>query len=70
MNKENLLHGVEDTLYIPLVARIYVSEKFPKFFYDRKALSLRQYIPTDSIRNNTTEYFYMASVCRQQTIDQ
>ncbi|WP_314795039.1 class I SAM-dependent methyltransferase [Eggerthia catenaformis] len=70
MNKENLLHGVEDTLYIPLVARIYVSEKFPKFFYDRKALSLRQYIPTNSIRNNTTEYFYMASVCRQQTIDQ
>ena len=70
MNKENLLHGVEDTLYIPLVARIYVSEKFPKFFYDRKALSLRQYIPTDSIRNNTTEYFYMASVCRQKTIDE
>ena len=69
MNIENLLNGVENTLYIPLAARIYVSEKFPKFFYDEKALSLKQYIPTNSIANNTTEYFYMASVCRQQTID-
>lgn len=33
---ENLLSGVEDTLYIPLVARIYVSEKFPKFFMMKK----------------------------------
>jgi len=69
MNEKNLLNGVEDTLYIPLAARIYASEKFPEFFYDEKALSLKQYIPTDSIENNTTEYFYMASVCRQQTID-
>ena len=42
---ENLLSGVEDTLYIPLAARIYASEKFPKFFYDEKALSLNEYIP-------------------------
>lgn len=69
MSAENLLNGVEDTLYIPLVARIYASEKFPQFFYDEKALSLKQYIPTDDIKNNTTEYFYMASVCKQQTID-
>ena len=69
MNEKNLLNGVEDTLYIPLASRIYASEKFPEFFYDEKALSLKQYIPTDSIENNTTEYFYMASVCRQQTID-
>ena len=49
MNKENLLSGVEGTLYIPLVSRIYVSERFPKFFYDEKALSLKQYVPTNSI---------------------
>lgn len=69
MNAGNLLDGIEDTLYIPLAARIYVSEKFPKFFYDEKALSLKIHVPTDNIDNNTTEYFYMASVCRQQTID-
>ena len=42
MSTKNLLDGVEDTLYIPLAARIYASEKFPKFFYDEKALSLKQ----------------------------
>lgn len=66
---ENLLSGVEDTLYIPLVARIYVSEKFPKFFYDEKALSLKQYIPKNLIEKNANEYFHMASVCRQDVID-
>ena len=69
MNKNELLSGVADTLYIPLIARVYASEKFPDFFYDEKALSLKQHIPTNSIESNTTEYFYMASVCRQQTMD-
>ena len=69
MEEKNTLNGVEDTLYIPLIARIYASEKFPDFFYDEKALSLKQYIPTNSIEKNSIEYFYMASVCRQQTID-
>lgn len=66
---DNLLSGVEDTLYIPLVARIYVSENFPGFFYDEKALSLKQYIPTNLIEKNASEYFHMASVCRQDVID-
>ena len=69
MSADNLLNGVEDTLYIPLTARIYVSEKFPEFFYDVKALSLKQHIPIADIENNATEYFHMASACRQQTID-
>lgn len=69
MNKENLLSGVEDTLYIPLVARIYASEKFPNYFYDEKALSLKPYIPTNLIEKNASEYFHMASVCRQDVID-
>lgn len=69
MRTGNEFNGVEDTLYIPLAARIYVSEKFPHFFYDEKALSLKPKIPTGGIDNNSTEYFYMASVCRQQTID-
>ena len=69
MNTENLLNGVENTLYIPLAARIYVSEKFPKFFYDEKALSLKAYIPANLIEKNASEYFHMASVCRQDVID-
>ena len=35
-------------VYLPI---IYAFEKFPEFFYDKKALSLKQYIPTDSIDN-------------------
>ena len=66
---ENLLSGVEDTLYIPLVARIYVSEKFLKFFYDEKALSLKPHIPKNLIEKNANEYFHVASVCRQDVID-
>lgn len=69
MSVENLLNGVEDTLYIPLVARICISEKFPEFFYDEKALSLKPYIPANLIEKNASEYFHMASVCRQDVID-
>lgn len=69
MDKTNLLKGVENTLYIPLVARIYASEKFPYFFHDEKALSLKHHIPENDISKNSNEYSYMASVCRQKTID-
>lgn len=69
MNEKNILKGVEDTLYIPLTARIYASKKFPEFFYDKRALSLEECIPINDIKENTTEYFHMASVCRQYTID-
>ena len=69
MEEKNTLSGVEDTLYIPLIARIYASEEFSSFFYDKKALSLKQHIPANCIEKNSIEYFYMASVCRQQTID-
>lgn len=69
MSVKNIFDGVEDTLYIPLIARIYVSERFPEFFYDDKALSLKQYIAEDYIKNNSNEYFNMASVCRQYVID-
>ena len=70
MSKKDLLSGVEQTLYIPLAARIYASEKFPNFFYDHQALSLKPYLSVDRIKNNSNEYFYMASVCRQHSIDQ
>ena len=44
-------------------------KKFPEFFYDEKALSIESFIPTNEIKENSTEYFYMGSVCRQYTID-
>lgn len=42
---------------------------FPRFFYDEKAISLEKEIPDDSIEKNSSEYFYMASVCRYKVLD-
>ena len=69
MNPTSSLQGVEDTLYIPLYARIYASKRFPDYFYDEKALLLEDSNSLKTIAENTFEYFNMASVCRQQTID-
>ena len=66
---KNKLSGVEDTLYIPIAARIYASKRFPEFFYDKKALELEEHTLKYITEINTTEFFNMASACRQQTID-
>ena len=58
------LQGVADTLYIPLAARIYVSKRFPAFFYDEKALSLEKEMPYEKIAAKSSEYFQMAGACR------
>jgi O-methyltransferase involved in polyketide biosynthesis len=63
------LQGVSDTLFIPLVARVVVSKKFPEYFFDEKALSLEKYIPDDSIQKRSSEYSLMASVARYYNLD-
>jgi O-methyltransferase involved in polyketide biosynthesis len=65
----NLLQGVEDTLFIPLAARIFASKKFPEYFFDEKALSLEKYIPGNSIQKRSSEYSFMASVARYYNMD-
>lgn len=64
------LQGVADTLFIPLEARIYVSKKFPEYFYDEKALELEKYMPDDSIQKKSSEYERMASVARYFNMDE
>ena len=64
------LQGVADTLYIPLIARIQISKRFPSFFYDEAALSLEKELPENGIEKGSGEYFYMASVCRYHVMDQ
>lgn len=65
----NKLHGVADTLYIPLTTRIQVSKRFTAFFHDEAALSLEKELPIDSIEKHSSEYVYMASVCRYHVVD-
>ena len=63
------LQGVADTLFIPLVARIYASKRFPEYFYDATALSLEKHLPDESIQKSSSEYFQMASVARYYNLD-
>ena len=62
--------GVADTLYIPLTARIYVSEHFPEYFRDDKAVSLKSEMPYEDIASKSSEYFQMAGACRFYNTDQ
>ncbi|MDR1614417.1 MAG: class I SAM-dependent methyltransferase [Campylobacteraceae bacterium] len=61
------LQGVSDTLFIPLAARIFVSKKFPEYFFDEKALSLEKYIP--SMQKSSSEYYSLASAARYYNLD-
>ena len=61
--------GVADTLYIPLTARIYVSEHFPEYFHDEKAISLKSEMPYEEIASKSSEYFQMAGACRFYNTD-
>ena len=61
--------GVADTLYIPLTARIYVSEHFPEYFRDDKAVSLKNEMPYEEIASKSSEYFQMAGACRFYNTD-
>ena len=36
---------VEDTLFVPMLGRIYASEHYPQILYDKKALSLKEKRP-------------------------
>lgn len=61
--------GIADTLYIPLTARIYVSKRFPEYFYDPKSLELEPAIPGNSIQKGSNEYTMIASAARYHNID-
>ena len=43
---------VEDTLFVPMLGRIYASEHCPQILYDKKALELKKRLPLDLIEQN------------------
>ena len=48
---------VEDTMFIPMVGRIYATEKFPGILYDKKALSLKEKLPSALLETgNQSQY--------------
>lgn len=62
--------GVEDTLFIPLTGRIYVSKKFPEYFFDKKALEMESLIKHHPIEKRSSEYTMIANVARSYNLDQ
>ncbi len=68
--KESKLGIVEDTLYVPMLGRIYASEYCKNILYDKKALELKNDMPEGLIENDTqTQYTYLASASRSANID-
>jgi O-methyltransferase involved in polyketide biosynthesis len=61
--------GVEDTLFIPLTGRIYVSKKFPEYFFDAKALEMENLIKNRQIEKKSSEYTMIANVARSYNLD-
>ena len=61
--------GVEDTLYIPLAARVLASRRFPNYFYDEKSLQLEELEQVKKINEKSSEYAMLASVSRYFAID-
>lgn len=62
--------GIEDTLFIPLTARVNVSKKFPEYFYDEKALEMEDLIKNKQIEKKSSEYTMVANVARSYNLDQ
>lgn len=61
---------VEDTLFVPMLGRIYASENFPHIFEDKKALSLKEKLPANIKGQSTqTQYTLMAGAIRSANMD-
>lgn len=68
--KDSKLGIVEDTLYVPMLGRIYASENCKDILYDKKALELKSGMPEGLIENDTqTQYTYLASASRSANMD-
>ena len=61
---------LEDTLFIPMLGRIYASEHCPQILYDKKALELKKKLPSDLIKQNMqSQYTLLASASRSANMD-
>ena len=61
---------LEDTLFIPMLGRIYASEHYLQILYDKKALELKKKLPSDLIKQNMqSQYTLLASASRSANMD-
>ena len=61
---------VEDTLFVPMLGRIYAAEHCPQILYDKKALELKNRLPLNLIEQNMqNQYTLLASASRSANMD-
>lgn len=61
---------VEDTLFVPMLGRIYASENFSHILQDKKALELKSKLPQNIKGKDTqTQYTLMAGAVRSTNMD-
>ena len=61
---------IEDTLFVPMLGRIYASEHFPQILYDQKALELKKKLPPDLLKQDRqSQYTLLASAARSANMD-
>ncbi|MFI3229115.1 MAG: class I SAM-dependent methyltransferase [Bacillota bacterium] len=61
--------GVDDTLFIPLAARVEGCIRFPQYFYDKKSLELKELPQVTAVNEKSSEYTMLASVARYSVMD-
>ena len=54
---------VEDTLFVPMLGRIYASEYCPQILYDKKALELKKKLPSDLIEKGICRTSILSWLC-------
>ena len=63
-------NAVENTLFIPMLGRIYISEHFQNILYDEKALSLKDVLPKSLVETGSqSQYTLLASASRSANMD-
>ena len=61
---------VEDTLFVPMLGRIYAAEHCPQILYDKKALEVKNSLPLNMIEQNMqNQYTLLASASRSANMD-
>ena len=61
---------VEDTLFVPMLGRIYASEYCPQILYDGKALELKEKLPSELLsQGRLSQYTLLASAARSANMD-
>lgn len=61
---------VEDTMFIPMLGRVYASEMHPDILYDKKALSLKGKLPSGLMeKGKQSQYTLLASASRSANMD-